>query len=237
MNSFSCGFRNHCQTKFPQRGNGSGRPHTELTAALMLLLLILPGCEGGRDVPAEVLSGVSSQDCYLCGGAIEDRIPFYWGQNNLALISLNTFDIQPVEINRYGRLTGQLIEESTGTVSFGGVGGGNGGFSASLLLDCDRGYADGSIYFHDDAVLDTDRAATLLCADHLNELLPRRTERCFGVGVMDLSTGQIRILEDHLDHFTLGDFFIGCDWHGRKDHPREIDILFFYCPVRYEKEP
>ena len=139
MNSFSYGFRNHCQNKFPRRGNGSGRPHTALTAALTLLLLILPGCEGGRDVPAKALSGVSSQDCYLCGGAIEDRIPFYWDQNNLAPISLNTFDIQPVEINRYGRLTGQLIEESTGTVSFGGVSGRNSGFSASLLLDCDRG--------------------------------------------------------------------------------------------------
>nr|WP_325223418.1 hypothetical protein [uncultured Oscillibacter sp.] len=55
-------------------------------------------------------------------------IPSYWGQNNIALISLNTFDIKPIEINRYDGITGQLIEEYAGTVSFGGGGSIDGGF-------------------------------------------------------------------------------------------------------------
>lgn len=237
-----CTFMSHSD-RSPRREPMSGYRYAALAAVLALLLFILPGC--GEELPGHTAdcsdapetvyhSDTSSEDCCLCGGG--DLIPFYWGQNNLALVSLNTFDIQPVEINRYDRLTGQLIEEYTGTVSFGGGGNRNGGFSASLLLDCDRGYAVGSVVFRDDAVLDTGKAAAFLCEDHLNEILPQQTDRCFGVGVINLSTKEIRVLEDCLSDFTLGDFYIGCDLTGREAHPRQMDISIFFCPVRYEKE-
>ena len=65
---------------------------------------------------------------------LENLIPLYWRQNNIAL-SLHTF-----EINRYDRIDGRLIEEYAGTVSFV-VGSNDGGFSTSLMQDSDRGYA------------------------------------------------------------------------------------------------
>ena len=34
----------------------------------------------------------------------------YWGENNIALISLNTFEIKLLEINRYDRTDGRLVE-------------------------------------------------------------------------------------------------------------------------------
>ena len=71
---------------------------------------------------------------------LENLIPLYWGQNNIALISLHTFEIKPLEINRYDRIDGRLIEEYAGTVSFV-VGSNDGGFSTSLMQDSDRGYA------------------------------------------------------------------------------------------------
>lgn len=163
-------------------------------------------------------------------------IPSYWGQNNIALISLNTFDIKPIEINRYDRLTRQLIEEYAGTVSLGGGGSIDGGFSANLLLDYDRGYASGSINFYDDAVLDASKTAAFLCADCLNELLPQKIDRCFGVGAIDLSTKEIRIFEESLGGFGLGDFYIDCDLNDQKNDSRQMSILIFYCPIRYEKE-
>ena len=211
-----------------------------LLILLMLPLLGLPGCgkEQNSSGAAETIyhSDISSQDCYLCGGGIENLIPSYWGQNNIALISLNTFDIKPIEINRYDRITGQLIEEYAGTVSLGGGGSIDGGFSADLLLDYDRGYASGSINFYDDAVLDASKAAAFLCADCLNELLPQKIDRCFGVGAIDLSTKEIRIFEESLGGFGLGDFYIDCDLKDLEDGSRQMSILIFYCPIRYEKE-
>lgn len=212
---------------------------------LVLLLLGLLGCGkeqtvntgDGSGTPETIYhSDTSSQDCYLCGGGIENLIPSYWGQNNIALISLNTFDIKPIEINRYDRLTRHLIEEYAGTVSLGGGGSIDGGFSADLLLDYDRGYASGSINFYDDAVLDASKAAAFLCADCLNELLPQKIDRCFGVGAIDLSTKEIRIFEESLGGFGLGDFYIDCDLKDLEDGSRQMSILIFYCPIRYEKE-
>ena len=107
------------------------------------LLLALSGCGqvqntfDGEDVFYH--SDTAKEDCYLCGGMIETLEPFYWGQENVALISLNTFEVIPIEINRYDRLSRQMIEEYAGVVSFGGGKSENGGFSADMMLDYDRG--------------------------------------------------------------------------------------------------
>ena len=95
---------------------------------------------------------------------LENLIPLYWRQNNIAL-SLHTF-----EINRYDRIDGRLIEEYAGTVSFV-VGSNDGGFSTSLMQDSDRGYAVDSVDFYADEVLDINKAADFLCADCFNEIL------------------------------------------------------------------
>lgn len=201
---------------------------------LTALLLLLPGCgTERRDGPQEYRSDTSSADCCLCGGGIEDLIPAYWGQNNIALVSLNTFEIMPVEINRYDRLTGRLIEEYAGTVSFGGGRSEDGGFSASLLVDCDRGYATGTIDFHNDEALDTAKAAGFLCADCLNALLPRGAEQCRGVAVVDLGTGEIQVLEKSLTGFTLGDFYVDCGWAEREGASGQMSVFVCFCPVRY----
>lgn len=211
-----------------------------LLILLVLLLLGLPGCGKGQgnSGTTETIhhSDTSSQDCYLCGDGITNLVPFYWGQNNIALISLNTFDIKPIEINRYDRVTGQLIEEYAGTVSFGGGGSSDGGFSASLLLDYDRGYATGSVDFYDDEVLNVSKAADFLCEDCLNEILTSPVERCFGVGAVNLATKEARVFEKCLGGFTLGDFYIDCNLQKQGGDNPQMDLLIFYCPVRYKKE-
>ena len=83
---------------------------------LLLLMLILAGCKvvqnadsngAAASVETSYSFDTSTEDCYLCGGGIENLIPSYWGQNNIALISLNTFEIKPLEINRYDRVDGR----------------------------------------------------------------------------------------------------------------------------------
>ena len=149
-------------------------------ALLLLLMLVSAGCGINQSIgPRETASptktsyssDTSAEDCYLCGGGIENLIPSYWGQNNIALISLNTFEIKPLEINRYDKIDGRLIEEYAGTVSFGGAGSKDGGFSASLMQDSDRGYATGIVDFNNDEVLDISKMAGFLCENCLNELV------------------------------------------------------------------
>jgi len=179
-------------------------------------------------------SDTPAEDCYLCSGRIEKIAPSYWGQDNLALISLNTFEIQPVEINRYDKLDGHLIEETAGIVSFGGRKSQNGGFSANLLLEPDRGFATGSMDFFDDATLDIEKAASFLCDDCLNKHLPRRHEQCFGAGVINLNTKEIKMFEESLSGFGIGNFYVDCGFLARDDSPLQMNLLIFYCPIRYE---
>ena len=212
---------------------------------LLLLMLMLAGCKMEQiadsnstvvDVKTVYSSDTSTENCYLCGGGIENLIPSYWGKNNIALISLNTFEIKPLEINRYDRIDGRLIEEYTGAVSFGGGESKDGGFAASLLQNYDRGYATGHVDFCGDEMLDISKAADFLCEDCLNEILPSRIDRCFGVGAINLATKEVRIFEKHLGGFGLGDFYIDCDLRDRDGDTHRMNLLIFYCPIRYEKE-
>ena len=211
---------------------------------LLLLLLVFAGCEMNQSADSSgtatstktvYSSDISNEDCYLCGSGPESPLSPYWGQNNIALFSLNTFEVKPLEINRYDRTDGRLIEEYAGAVSFA-VGSNGGGFSASLIQDSDRGYATGSVDFYSDEVLDISRAANFLCADCLNEILPSEVDRCFGVGAVNLSTGDARMFEEHLGGFTLGDFYINCDLQDQDGDTHRMDILVFSCPIRYEQE-
>ena len=207
------------------------------------LILILVGCGADQDsttsAEAPYTSDTSAENCYLCGGGIEDLLPsFYWGQDNLALISLNTFEIRPIEINRYDRLTGQLIEEYAGTISFGGGGSTDGGFSANLMLEYDRGYADGIMDFLNDETLDVDKAASFLCADCLNEILPREINQCFGVGAIHLDTKEVHLFGKNTSGFGLGDFHVDCNlMEQKKGGSARMDLLIFYCPIRYKEAP
>lgn len=210
--------------------------------ALIVLALCLLGYGMFRKASAGTASEkivysseVSAEDCCLCGnGIIEDMIPFYWGQDNIALISLNTFEIKPIEINRYD-IDGQMIEEAIGVVSLGGGASKDGGFSATVLLDYDRGYATGSMEFHDDKTLDVDKAATFLCAECLNEILPQDIEQCFGVGVISLATKEIHLFEQCVTGFGLGDFYIDCDLKEPSRGSCQMSLFIVYCPIRYEE--
>lgn len=127
----------------------------------------------------------------------------------------------------------QLIEEYAGVISLAGGKSQSGGFSANMMLDYDRGYADGTVDLNNDKVLDPDKAAGFLCEVCLNKILPAQADRCFGIGAVNLATKQIRVFEGQLGGFTLGDFHI--DYHLRDaGSEQQMDILVFYCPVRYQ---
>lgn len=212
---------------------------------LLLLTLILSGCgktkstqqehEYGEEVIYQ--SDTTVENCYLCGGGIESIDPWCWGKENIAFISLNTFEIKPLEINRYDRLDGHLITEPMGAVSFGGGPSQDGGFSAHLLLEYDRGYATGTLDLLGDKDLDLEKVSTFLCADCMNEILPQRIEKCYGVGVINLNTKEIELFEENLIGFGVGDFYI--EWYQDtydKDS-KKIHLIVVYCPVRYESSP
>lgn len=211
-----------------------------LTLTLLIMVLpILTGCRVKQvtmqDGATEYCSNISAEDCYLCGSGRESVTASDWGQNNIALISLNTFEVRPIEINRYDR-SGQLIEEYSGVISFGCVSSTENGYSASMILDSDRGYATASVNFQSDETLDISKAASFLCTDCLHAVLSQKISQCFGVGAINLDTKEIRLFEENLAGFGLGDFYISCDLKSNQNgDPRQMKVLIFYCPIRYHE--
>lgn len=214
-----------------------------LTLALLILLLsTLVGCtvekEPGSTWDRETVysSSTSTEDCYLCGEGIENLASSYWGQENVAFISLNTFEIIPLEIIRYNEIDENLIEEHDGITSFHGSSSVDGGFSVKMMMNYGRRFAGGALEFHNDEILDIDKAASFLCADCLNGIIRETNGPYSGIGVIDLKTKAIRVLEKRLGGFGLGDYYIFCELQEQeKDYPLWMELLILYCPIQYDQ--
>ncbi len=211
-------------------------------ALLILLLSTLAGCATEKDPGStwdrETVypSSTSVEDCYLCSGAIENLVPSYWGQENVAFISLNTFEIIPLEIVRYNEIDENLLKEHDGIMSFHDSSNIDGGFSVKMMINYYRRIAGGSLEFHDDEILDIDNAASFLCAECLNGIIKETNGPYFGVGVIDLETKAIRVLEKRLGGLGFGDYYIFSELQEQeKGDPLWMKLLILYCPIQYDQ--
>lgn len=202
------------------------------------LALCLTGCgegPGAEAGPEQIISTVSPEDCFLCGNGAGE--PFYWGQNNVGILSLNSFEVLPLEINRYDE-HGALIEESAGHVRAGGFQDSENGFSAYVVISPDNGYALEQLSFQEDRELHAEKAAAFLCQDCLDKVLSEIHGGALGVGVINFSTKEIRVLDKSSSAFGLGDYYIHmCSWDEQDEaaDTQDIALLVFFHPPRYEE--
>lgn len=217
--------------------------------AIMAVLLLLTGCQG-EDVVDHVddveprteeeveeepkyLSDTSKEDCLFCGDGKGTLLPLYRGEENIGVISLNTFELAHIEINRYDD-HGKLIKEPLQGTSMGRTSTGEGGFTFMSTEDTNRGYAMCDLYFNNDEILDIEKAANYLCTECLNRVVDDGWgEDPTGMAMVNFATGQVRILRENLLAFQFGDFYVSCDAKRNKEDSLEMDLLIFYCPKRY----
>ena len=217
---------------------------TKGTGILALIIAVfcvvgMSGCgqrqdseEAKRDfkAEAEAVYGlcVSQDECYLCGGMRE-----YEGQNNVGIISLNSFYVMPLEINQYEY--GRLIEENTGCWTWQIGAAPEGGFSAYAFLDADRGKAMITLLFNGDCELDLTNTARHLCTEHLSELADGLYGSAYGVGVVSFDTGKLEAFCTEIAGFSAGDYYVSC---GLEDNVNNsggmgMQLLVVYTPLRY----
>ena len=217
-----------------------------LLSTVILFTLFLSGCHGvkkpGNRTPGQICkTGFSAvnifpKHCRLCESGKGTLLPLYWGQENIGIISLNTFSLAYIGLNRYDD-DGNLIETPSGSSSINYVSTGENRFSFSVTENHDRGYANGHLYFRQDEFLDMEKASSLLCTDCLSRVTSSDWGGDpFGLGIIDFKTKEIRLLRENLIAFQFGDYYISCDSErGLEDgNSLEMDMLIFYCPNRYE---
>ena len=187
-----------------------------------LLCLACAACAGQTE-RAALTSSIEREACRLCGE--DPELSAWWGQDNIGLVDLNTFDVLPVEINRYGR-DGRLIEEATGVMQT--VLCGVGDADAFLWLDVDRGYAHADIDPRGRGI-GADTLGTWLCGDCLDAYFPDQ-ETPAEIAVVNFATRELRPLTESCTWFALDNYLVDC----AISETGAIGLRITYRPMRYE---
>ena len=178
----------------------------------------------------DYISKITPEECYVCGDTGNNAAFPYWGEDNVGIVNLNTFELLYLPINRYDE-RGKLIEEAAGYMTSGGMS--NKETESYVHAYCfpDNAYADlqlsGVQY-----TIDRDSVQNHLCQsclDSINDLwFTDQPPAEYAVVSFEERTIQ-PLLHAH-PWFAAGNFGIDCEFKAGG----EIDLLIHYCPNRYE---
>lgn len=176
----------------------------------------------------DYVSTIMEAECYVCGDGGDYTVSAYWGEDNVGIINLNTFEMMRLEINRYDE-QGELIEELAG-----------------VMLSCgimDEDYAH-AYCFPDNAYASVQITGVQYAIDR-EMIQSRLCQICLdsinGLWFTDQPPAEYAVIsfEDRTIHpllnacpcFSAGNFVIECEFKGTG----EIDLLVNYCPFRYSE--
>lgn len=179
-------------------------------------------------VESDYKSSINAEDCFLCGDhSLTDHSP-YWGQDNVGLVHLNTFDVLPLRINRYDD-SGDLMQKEFSIMESSGL------FRddtyANSMVHPDRGYASIEIT---KVKYEIDRTSvqTHLCEECIQALncVYWSDEAPPEFAIVNFKDHTLRPLDQSLTWFFSGNFGIDCEYKENGD----IDLLIAYLPLRWE---
>ena len=177
----------------------------------------------------DYVSTITEAECYVCGNGGDYTVSACWGEDNVGIVNLNTFEMMRLEINRYGD-HGELIEESAGYMSSIGLSDKEADSYAHAYCFTDNAYASVQItgvkYAIDRDVIQSRLCQT--CLDSINELW-FTTQAPAEYAVISFEERTIQPLLNAHPWFAAGNFGVDCEF---KDNGA-IDLLIHYCPKHY----
>ena len=196
------------------------------TTAFLCVLLISMHAAAAE---GEYVSKIGKEDCFLCGSQENTNLQTYWGQDNVGLLHLNTFDVLPLRINRYDD-SGEIIQEKFGFMESNGLY--RDDTYANSMTDPDRGYSSIQIT---KAKYKIDRKSiqTNLCEECIQAMncVYWSDETPPEYAIVNFKDRTIRPLDRALTWFFSGNFGIDCEYKVNGD----IDLLVAYLPARWEE--
>lgn len=206
-------------------------------ALAMLVAIIITGnvSTAREQVPEDYehidyISTITQEECYVCGDTKDFSGSLYWGEDNVGIVNLNTFELLRLEINRYDD-QGSLIEKRAGFFSCSGMSNEKTGSYVHAYCHPDNAYADVQISGVQYAI-DRESVQTCLCQtclDSINNLWFTNMPPA-EYAIVSFENRTIQPLLNAHPWFSAGNFGIDCAF---KDDGR-LDLLIHYCPLRYE---
>ena len=176
------------------------------------------------------MTTITEAECYVCGDGGDHTVSAYWGEDNVGIINLNTFEMMRLEINRYGE-HGELMEEPAGYMSSIGLSDKEADSYAHAYCFPDNAYASVQItgvqYAIDRDVIQSRLCQT--CLDSINDLW-FTDQPPAEYAVISFEDRTVQLLLNAHPWFEAGNFGVDCEF---KDDGA-IDLLIHYCLNRYE---
>ena len=176
------------------------------------------------------VSAIRQEECFLCGNDADTLIASHWGEDNVGILDLNSFEILYLEINRYDD-HGELMTAEAGYMEAVGMKTENG--TVHAYIHPDRGYANVQITGAEYEV-DREYLQSRLCQNCLDILNNKwySGDPPAEFAVVNVKDRSIEGMVTNKTGFSLGDFYVDCEY--REDG--KIDLLIFYCPNRLHKK-
>lgn len=206
---------------------------------LILSLLLLAGCstqngdqEDQRNKSYEHTSFTSSitiEDCVICGDNSEHMLSWYMGEENVALVDVNTFDFCYIEINRY-HPDGTQIMKPAGYMKM--AGGKIGAHQISGMVDPDIGMARLNGTLSGDPI-DASAIESFLCQNCLDEFTSYYFEHdnVYSLAIFNFATKTLRPLVETCPWYAADHYSVDCHY----EDDGEIDLTIYYCPPRFSE--
>lgn len=202
--------------------------------AVVLLLCLLAGCSAAKPEPTEktyehvkFISSIDKKTCSICGEHPDVPWGWYMGQDNVAIVDVNTFDYSYIEINRYNP-DGSQIMEAAGYMKMSG--GEIGAHNISGMVDPDLGMArlNGTLS-HDP--IDANAIEGFLCQECLEGFASHYYEHdeVYSLAVFNFAAKTLRPLVESTPWYAADNYSV--DFHYEDDG--KIDIVVYYCPPRF----
>ena len=173
----------------------------------------------------DYVSAIQQEDCYLCGDGADPLTAAYWGQDNVGILNLNTFEVLRLEINRYDD-HGELITTQAGVMQSAGI------QNVHAYVHPDRGYANVQI---SSVEYDTERDSVQnrLCQNCLDTLNGEwyGDEPPTEFAVVNFADKTVEAMMPSKTGFGSGNYYVDCEYND----DGKIDLLIFHCPPRYQK--
>lgn len=175
----------------------------------------------------DYVSNITQEECFVCG---TNNGYSYWGEDNVGIVNLNTFELLYLEINRYDDY-GNLIEEPAGYMSSVGLSDKEADSYAHAYCFPDNAYASVQItgvqYDIDREMIQSKLCQT--CLKSINDLW-FTDQPPAEYAVISFEDRTIQPLLNAHPWFAAGNYGVDCEFKTDGD----IDLLIHYCPNRYE---
>jgi len=207
--------------------------------AMLIVITVMATAHANKErVPKEYehidyVSTITPEECYVCGDVMDFAGLPYWGEDNVGIVNLNTFELLRLEINRYDD-HGNLIKEAAGYMSTGGLSNKETDTYVHAFTFPDNAYADVKLSGVQYAI-DRDSIQSHLCQtclDSINDLW-FTDQPPAEFAIISFEDRTIQPLLNAHPWFAAGNYGIDCEFN----EDGQIDLLIHYCPPRYENSP